>query len=180
MPEAPLRETKYGLVTDGDGWFVINARESRWRDTGPFGFFCDFEGKKRFPHFGINLSVLEPGQPMSLYHREKAQEAFLVLAGKCLLIVEGEERELRTWDLFYCAPETEHIVVGAGEGPAVVLAVGARGLARKGIVYTVSKTAQKHGAGVKKETTKSGEAYAGSPAWKRIQYQDGWLPDLSD
>jgi uncharacterized cupin superfamily protein len=177
VPEAPLRETKYGLVTDGDGWFVINARDSRWRNTGPFGMFCDFEGKKRFPHFGINLSVLEPGQPMSLYHREKAQEAFLILAGKCLLIVEDEERELRAWDFVHCPPETEHIIVGAGEEPSVVLAVGARGLARKGIVYVASKTARKHGAGVKKETAKAGEAYAGFPAWKRIAYQEGWLPD---
>jgi uncharacterized cupin superfamily protein len=176
VPEAPLRETKYGLVTDGDGWFVINARDSRWRDTGPHGIFCDFEGKKRFPHFGINLSVLQPGQPLSMYHREKAQEAFLVLAGKCLLIVEDQERELGAWDFFYCAPETEHIIVGAGEEPAIVLAVGARGLPRKGIVYTVSKTAQKHGAGVKRETTSSGEAYAGKPAWRRVSY-GGWLPD---
>ena len=30
-----------------------------------------------------------------MYHRENNQEAFLVLAGECLLIVEGEERPLR-------------------------------------------------------------------------------------
>ena len=176
VPEAPLRETKFGLVTDGEGWFVINARDSRWRDTGPLGIFCDFEGKKRFPHFGINLSVLEPGQPLSMYHREKAQEAFLVLAGKCLLIIEDEERDLQAWDFVYCPPETEHIIVGAGEESAIVLAVGARGLARKGIVYTVSKAARKHGAGMKRETTSSGEAYAGLPAWRRVSY-GGWLPD---
>jgi quercetin dioxygenase-like cupin family protein len=176
VPEAPLRRTKYGLVTYGDGWFVINARDSRWRDTGPLGFFCDFEGKKHFPQLGVNLNVLQPGQPMGMYHRENGQEGFLVLAGECLLIVEGEERELRVWDFFHCPPQTEHIIVGAGEEPAVVLAVGARGLARKGIVYTVSKVAQKHGAGVKQETTSRGEAHAGLPAWRRISY-GGWLPD---
>ena len=141
--EAPLRETKYGLAPDGEGWFVINARESRWRDTETFGRYCDFEGKRRFPQLGINLSILGPGQPMSMYHRENGQEGFLVLAGTCLLIVEGQERKLETWDFFHCPPETEHTIVGAGRGPAVVLAVGARGLPRKGFVYPVSKVARK-------------------------------------
>lgn len=174
--EAPLRETKYGLVTDGEGWFVINARDSRWRDMGPLGFYCDFEGKKRFPEFGINLNVLAPGQPLGMYHRENAQEAFLVLAGACLLIVEGEERELKAWDFFYCPPQTEHVIVGAGSEPAVVLAVGARGRGRKGMVYPVSKMAQKHAAGVKTETAKPAEAYAAFPRSSRVAYGEGWLP----
>jgi uncharacterized cupin superfamily protein len=174
VPEAPIRETKYGLVTDGEGWFVINARESRWRDTGPLGFYCDFEGKRRFPQLGINLNVLQPGQPLGMYHRENAQEGFLVLAGTCLLLVAGEERELKTWDFFHCPPQTEHVIVGAGEGLSVVLAVGARG-GRKGLVYPVSKIARKHHAGVKKETTKPAEAYAGVPKFSRCAYRDGWL-----
>jgi quercetin dioxygenase-like cupin family protein len=94
MPEAPLRKRKSGLVVDGEGWFVVNARESRWKDEGPLGSYCTFEGKRRFPHFGINVSVLESGERMGMYHREKSQEAFLVLAGDCTLIVEGEERRL--------------------------------------------------------------------------------------
>jgi uncharacterized cupin superfamily protein len=177
VPEAPPRKTKYGLVNDGEGWFVVNARESRWRDTGPLGFYCDFEGKRRFPQLGININVLEPGQPMGLYHRETSQEAFLVLAGTCLLLVEGEERELKTWDFFHCPPQTEHIIVGAGEEPAVVLAVGSRGRGRRGLVYPVSKLAQKHGASAKSETTKPAEAYAHLPRYSRCAYRDGWLPD---
>jgi len=176
--EAPLRETKYGLAPDGEGWFVINARESRWRDRETLGRYCDFEGKRRFPQLGINLSVLGPGQPMSMYHRENGQEGFLVLAGTCLLIVEGQERKLEAWDFFHCPPETEHTIVGAGRGPAVVLAVGARGLPRKGFVYPVSKVARKHSAGVKRETTKPPEAYAGFPKSRRVTYREGWLPDL--
>jgi uncharacterized cupin superfamily protein len=176
--EASLRRTKFGGVYDGDGWFVVNARESRWRDTGPLGFYCDFEGKRRFPQLGINLNVLQPGQAMGMYHRENAQEAFLVLSGECLLIVEGEERELKTWDFLHCPPQTEHIIVGAGSGPAVVLAVGARGRGRKGIVYPVSKAASLHDAGVGRETTKPAEAYAPLPAWNRCTYRDGWLPEL--
>jgi uncharacterized cupin superfamily protein len=178
VPEITPRQTKYGLVADGDGWFVINARESRWRDAGPLGLFCDFEGKRRFPQLGINLNVLEPGQPMGRYHRENRQEGFLVLAGTCLLIVEGRERELKTWDFFHSPPGTEHIIVGAGDGPAVVLAVGARGRGRKGLVYLHSELALKHGAGVEQETTKPQEAYADLPRWPRAAYTQGSLPDF--
>jgi uncharacterized cupin superfamily protein len=174
--EAPLRSTKYGLVADVDGWFVLNARDSRWRDYGPLGAACNFEGKRPFKQLGINLNVLEPGQPLSMYHRENKQEGFLVLAGECVLIVEGETRSLKSWDFFHCPGGTAHVIVGAGDGPAVVLAVGARG-GRKGIVYEVATAALEHGAGVDQETTKPAEAYARFPRSTRSSYRDGWLPD---
>jgi uncharacterized cupin superfamily protein len=177
MSEAPLRTTKHGLVADVDGWFVVNAREARWRDSGPFGTWCDFEGKRPFRQLGINISVLEPGQSLGYYHREAAQEDFLVLAGRCLLVVEDEERELGQWDLVHCPPGTAHMIVGAGEEPAVVLAVGARGLKRKGLVYLPSETARRHGISVDEETTKPNEAYAGLPRSRRVAYRDGLLPD---
>jgi uncharacterized cupin superfamily protein len=177
VPEAGLRSTKFGPVPDGDGWFVLNARETRWRDYGALGAACDFEGKRPFKQVGINLNVLNPGEPMSMYHRENHQEGFLVLAGECLLIVEGEERPLTAWDFFHCPGGTAHVLVGAGDGPAVVLAVGARG-GRKGIVYLVAEAAVEHGAGVAKETTKSREAYAAFPGSTRSRYRAGWLPDL--
>ena len=66
------------------------------------------------------------------------------------------------------------MILGAGDGPAVVLAVGARG-GRKGIVYLVDPVAVAHGAGVDEETTKSAEAYARLPGSKRAPYRDGWL-----
>lgn len=99
--EASLRVTRSGLAPEGEGWFIVNARESRWRDGGPLGVYCTFEGKRRFRQVGVDISVLEPGQPMAMYHRENAQEGFLVLAGECLLIVEGEERRLVAWDFFH-------------------------------------------------------------------------------
>ena len=179
--EAPVRMSKNGLVTDGEGWFVVNARESRWRDEGPLGSYCTFEGKRPFPHFGINISILEPGEIMAMYHREDGQEAFLVLAGECTLIVEGKERPLVQWDFFYCAPATEHVIVAAGEQSAVVLAVGARGRGfGGGIVYTVCEAAAQYGASVARETTKPAEAYekahAGLPRSKWVKYRPGWLP----
>jgi uncharacterized cupin superfamily protein len=177
--------SKNGLVVDGEGWFVVNACESRWRDQGPLGAYCTFEGKRRFPHFGINLSVLEPGQRMAMYHRENGQEAFLVLAGECTLIVEGEERQLRQWDFFYCAPGTEHVIVTNDKQAALILAVGARGRGvGGGIVYTVNNTAARYGASVKRETTKSAIAYshvyAVLPRSTWVNYRPGWLPAGTD
>jgi uncharacterized cupin superfamily protein len=166
-----------GLVTDGEGWFVVNARESRWRDAGSLGAYCTFEGKRRFPDFGININVLEPGKPMAMYHREATQEGFLVLSGTCVLVVEGQERTLRRWDFFHCPPGTEHVIIGAGDEPAVVFAVGARGRRRKGIVYPVSRVAGRYAASAKRETTKSAEAYAGLPRSRWAPYRDGWLGD---
>jgi quercetin dioxygenase-like cupin family protein len=93
--------SKNGLVVDGEGWFVINARDSRWKDEGPLGSYCTFEGKRRFPHFGINVSVLDPGERMGMYHRENAQEAFLVLSGECTCApVRGVRMTPRLTDLW--------------------------------------------------------------------------------
>jgi hypothetical protein len=69
------------------------------------------------------------------------------------------------------------VIVGAGNGPSVVVAVGARG-GRKGLVYEVDATAIAQGAGVERETTKPPEAYARFPRPVRVRYRDGWLPDL--
>jgi uncharacterized cupin superfamily protein len=121
--------------------------------------------------------VLESVQPLGLYHRERHQEGFLVLAGECVLIVEGETRTLRPWDFFHCPGGTAHVIVGAGESPAVVIAVGARG-GRKGLVYEVDANARELGAGVERETTKPREAYARFPRSVRTTYRYGWLPDL--
>jgi uncharacterized cupin superfamily protein len=175
--------SKHGLVVDAPGWFVVNARESRWKNEGPLGSYCNFEGKRRFPQLGFNINVLEPGEAIGMYHRENAQEGFLVLVGECLLIVEEQERRLRAWDFFHCPAGTSHIIVGAGEQPAVVVAVGARGRGTGGIVYPVSELAARHGASVERETTSPAEAYekihAELPRSRWVEYRPGWLPDTS-
>ena len=177
VAEARLREATHGLSPEGDGWFVVNAREARWREWDGFGVYCQFEGKRRFPRVGINVSVLEPGESLGLYHAEpRAQEDFLVVAGTCLLLVEEQERELRAWDFVHCPPGTNHIVVGAGDGPAVVVAVGARGRKHGGVVYPVSGLAARHRVSVETETRKPGEAYAAFGHSKRVRYREGLLP----
>jgi uncharacterized cupin superfamily protein len=157
--EAKLVRTDEGLVPEGEGWYVLNAREARWFHSDEFGSACTFEGDIRFPEFGINIGVMEPSQPGCLYHSEAAQEDFLVLAGECLLIVDGEERPLRQWDFFHCPAGTAHVLVGAGTRPALVLAAGARGEG-KTIVYPVSELAQRYGASAEQETPDPKEAYA--------------------
>jgi quercetin dioxygenase-like cupin family protein len=164
--EAPLQESEYGLVAAEDGWFAVNVRDAAWVRNEAFGDACIFEGGPvDFPHIGYTLAVLQPGQPNGLYHREDNQEDFLVLSGECLAIVEGQERPLKAWDFLHCPPGTEHILVGAGDGPCVVFMAGARGH-RGSTVYTRDETALRHGAGVETETGESKEAYAPFPKWR--------------
>jgi uncharacterized cupin superfamily protein len=175
VPEAPLEQTEHGLVPKGEGWFVLNARDAAWLE-GELGAYCRFEGEARFPRLGINLNVLEPGQPMSMYHWEDDQEDFLVLAGEALLVVEGEERPLRQWDLVHCPARTRHVIVGAGSGQSVVLAVGSRQAAEDWGAYPVEGAALRHGAGVEAETASPEEAYARFPKSQPSSYRAGWLP----
>jgi uncharacterized cupin superfamily protein len=179
VPESPLEPTEHGLVPNEDGWFVLNARDARWRLGQGRGADCRFEGEPEFSQLGIRLVTLGPGEPMAMYHWEADQEDFLVLAGEALLIIEGEERPLRRWDLVHCPAETKHVIVGAGEAPCLVLAVGARdrstGPDWGG--YTVDEAALRHGAGVEQETADAREAYARFPEREPTRYRQGWLPE---
>jgi uncharacterized cupin superfamily protein len=173
VPEAPLERTEGGLAPAGEGWFVLNAREARWLD-GEFGAFTRFEGAPRFPTLGINIGVLAPGQPSCMYHGEDEQEDFLVLSGECLLLIEGEERVLRAWDFVHCPAWTEHVFVGAGTGPCAILAVGSRSGGE--VLYPESDLAQRHRAGVGRETTDPHEAYADIEPDVDSGYPEGALP----
>ena len=178
VPEAPLEQTDTGLVAKGEGWFVLNARESRWYHAPGRSAVCDFEGDVDFAQLGINLSVLQPGESMGMYHWEADQEDFLVLSGEALLLVEGQERPLRQWDFVHCPRDTKHTVIGAGNGPSVVLAVGARVRSVDNPDwggYTVDETASRHGAGVDQETTEPREAYAGLTKRQPTRYDPDWL-----
>jgi uncharacterized cupin superfamily protein len=140
-------------------WWVLNARDMRWQEN-ELGASAEFDKHiDRFEEFGINLTVLQPGQPMTMYHRESYQEGFLVLRGECLLIVEGEEVPVRQWDYVHCDPEVAHAIVGAGEGSSLVLAVGNR-IGPDSILYPRDETALKHDAGVMEDTPLPREAYA--------------------
>ena len=179
VPEAKLEQTENGVVPVSDGWFVLNARDARWRHADERGAYSVLEGDREFPQIGIHLVALHPGEPMAMYHWEADQEDFLVLAGDALLIVEGEERPLRRWDFVHCPAETKHTIVGAGLGPCLVLAVGARMLTREPAWggYPVDEAALRHGAGVEEETTVPDQAYAPVKRRQPTAYREGWIPD---
>src|SRR5437764_8899291 len=147
--EAELQETDAGLVPASTGWFVMNARDARWfhrpgRDSLPLTGDDEFEAETYFPMLGMSIQVLAPGEPNAMYHWETEQEDFLVLAGEALLIVEGQERKLRQWDFVHCPPETQHVFVGAGDGPCVIFMAGGR-TGEKRVTYPRSELALSHG-----------------------------------
>jgi quercetin dioxygenase-like cupin family protein len=156
MAEARLEDG----VPQTVGWFVVNARDARWMHND-MRTVCHFggEGEAHFDDLGIRLYWLTPGQPMAMYHHEAGQEDFLVLRGSALLIVEGEERELRAWDFFHCPPRTPHTMVATGDEPALVVAVGAR-KERGSVRYPADATAARHGASAERDTGSPAEAYA--------------------
>lgn len=163
---APLTATASGLAPDGAGWFAVNVRDAAWYSNDALGAGCVFEGggEGRFSELGFRVRVLWPGQPNANYHSEAAQECFLVLAGRCLLLIEGEERELEAWDFVHSPPGVEHAFVGAGEGPCVIVMAGTR-KEEPGYFYPRSDVARRHDAGVDEETTDPAAAYARFPAW---------------
>ena len=168
-PEAALRRDESGgLAPAGEGWFIVNVAEAQARHSERFGDGCRFEGATRFPEFGINVRVLPPGKPACLYHREDCQEAFLVLRGECLAIVEEQERRLRVGDFLFTPPGTNHVLVGAGPAPCVVLMVGTR-KADQELHYPVSPAASRHGASVERATSSPPEAYGQGGPWPAPQ-----------
>ena len=178
VEEARLEAGPSGLVPATPGWFVVNIRDAEWKTHAAFGSACLFESQESpFPDVGVNIRVLEPGQPNCYYHWETNEEHFLVLHGECVLIVNDEERPLRAWDLVHGPPETKHVFVGAGTGPSVILMVGGRSR-EDGGSYPVSDAAVRHGAGVAREVETPEEAYAGHgrrqpgrpPGWNQLPW----------
>ena len=181
MAEAPLENNGSGLAPAGDGWFVVNVRDAQWLTSEggvkqSTGSECPFEsGKAEFAQLGIRLHVLEPGESNGLYHGENTQEDFLVLSGECTVLVEEQERPLKAWDFVHCPGGTRHVFVGAGDGPCVVLMVGARP-PEGSIVYPVSQLALAHGAGVQVEAHDPSDAYADLPEPRREPLPELGLP----
>jgi uncharacterized cupin superfamily protein len=176
VAEARVECAEHGLKPVSEGWFVVNVRDTRWFDSRGCDRFTVLDSEEaRFTQVGIGIGVVRPGEPNAMYHGEDAQEDFLVLSGECLLIVEGEERPLKAWDFVHCPPWTEHVFVGAGDGPCVVLGVGARRKGR-GLRYLLNETALKHRAGVEEETTDPSVAYARFPEAEPIPCPEEFPP----
>jgi uncharacterized cupin superfamily protein len=164
IERAQMETTDHGLEPKDDGWFVLHAGDAQWIRSDKFGVFCKFEGETRFPQVGVNIHVVQPGQPACLYHRESLQEDFFVLSGECILLIEEEEQRLTAGHFVHCPPGTRHVFVGAGDGPCAILMIGARS-SEKGLLYPVSDLAGRHGASAEKETSDPRVAYAKTPGF---------------
>ena len=165
--EARLERVASGLAPVNPGWFVVNTAEAAWVNHESFGGVCIFEsddfvlrGRPDLteyvkPHAGFTIRVVPPGQTSGGYHAESVQEDFLILSGECMLIIEEEERHLRTWDFVHCPPMTAHAFVATDDGPCVILATGNRrdDLER---IYPRSEVALRHGAESKLTTADHG------------------------
>src|SRR5512139_1506410 len=103
--EAEMEPTEAGLRPADDGWYVLNVTDA-FAIGDDRGHSFRLNRRRETVDYGMNITVLEPGQVSSLYHAESNQEDFLVLFGECLALIEGQERRLRQWDFFHAAPWT--------------------------------------------------------------------------
>jgi uncharacterized cupin superfamily protein len=95
-----------------------------------------------FPDTGVNVQIMQPGQPNCRYHSEPVQEDFL-----------------------HCPAGVEHVFVGAGDGPCAVLMIGSR--RRDEAHYPVNEVAARYGASAARATDDPEEAYAD---WRRDEW----------
>jgi len=161
------------MIEERGGWFVKNVKDAEWVRTEPFGLACGFDVDDPFPQTGIHIFVLEPGKPNCRYHREEAQEDFLVLAGRCKLLVNGEEHAVGAWDLVHCPAGVTHVFVGDGDGPCAILAIGHRpGKDEQKLFYPQSELARKYNAEAPEPTADPRVAYSDVPPRKKADAPD--------
>jgi len=143
--------------------FIVPVGAARALSHSRRATMIDFEPDDApWPDLGVNIQVMQPGQPNCRYHSEPVQEDFLVLHGECIVILDGEERSLQQWDFLHCPAGTEHVFVGAGDGPCAVLMIGSRRLDEAH--YPVNAVAARYDASVDTATDDPAEAYAD---WRR-------------
>jgi uncharacterized cupin superfamily protein len=166
MREAQMKQTDAGVRPASDGWYVVNVAEAAGSTRRQGAVHASFETPaNEFTQYALNVVVLDDGVPNCLYHRESNQESFLVLDGSPLLLIEGEERRLRTWDLVHCPPGATHVFVG----PGAILMIGGRDPGEQ-VHYPVDELAAKHGASAVEPSDDPTEAYPAA-GWSR-----GWKP----
>jgi uncharacterized cupin superfamily protein len=142
-----------------DETLVINVAEGRTSRHPRRATVIEFEPEDGlWADTGVNIQIMQPGVPNCRYHSEPVQEDFLVLQGECIVILEGEERHLKQWDLVHCPAGAEHVFVGAGDGPCAVLMIGSR--REDAAHYPVNEVAAKYDASVASPTDEPAVAYA--------------------
>ena len=184
MTEARLEDKGNGLVAAGQGWFVMNVRKGRWSDKPAQGYAIsltgrdEYEAETFFPMLGMAIRVMAPGDVATTYHWETEAEDFLVLAGECIAVIEGEERRLKQWDFVHCPPEAKHAFIGASDEPCVLLCASSRQFQKDGPwgYYCADETAAKYNAASPEDTQDGSVAYARFPETRETRYPGGLLP----
>jgi uncharacterized cupin superfamily protein len=161
-----MPEDRPFVLNLADAPALAHSRRATLVDPEPEGLY--------WPDLGVNVQIMQPGQPNCRYHSEPVQEDFLVLHGECLVVLDGEERGLRQWDFVHCPAGTEHVFVGAGDGPSVVLMIGSRREDRAH--YPVNEVAARYDASVREPTDDPDEAYADWRTEPRRRVPLTWPP----
>ena len=69
---------------------IVNLAEARAVGNPHRGLALLPEGEPgTWPDVGVNVRIMQPGQPNCRYHSEPVQEDFLVLHGECPVIMDG-------------------------------------------------------------------------------------------
>lgn len=153
--------------------FVLSLADARALSHSRRATLIDFEPDDApWPDLGVNVQVMQPGHPNCRYHSEPGQEDFLVLHGECIVILDGEERSLHQWDFVHCPAGTEHVFVGAGDGPSAVLMIGSRD--DRAAHYPVNDRAARYDASVAEATDDVAEAYADWRQEPRRRIDNPW------
>src|SRR4051794_2843906 len=156
-----------------DQTLIMNLADAPALSHSRRATLIDFEPDDApWPDTGVNVQIMEPGQPNCRYHSEPVQEDFLVLHGECVVILDGEERALRQWDFLHCPAGTEHVFVGSGDGPCAVLMIGSR--REDAAYYPVNDVAAKYDASVTTTTDDPNEAYADWRQERRRPTENPW------
>jgi uncharacterized cupin superfamily protein len=179
--EARLEDVGSGLAPVTPGWFVVNVRDAAWLNNDRFGGVCIFESDhvvlrlrpelEDVTHIaGFTMRVMQPGQPSGTYHQEsEVQEDFLVLAGECMLLIDGEERQLHTWDVARIPPDVPHTFIGTGDKPSVILGSGNRSESSV-ISRTSDEVALRHGVEDEQQQPYGPWKHERPPRWDELPW----------
>ena len=174
VPEAQLKQTELGLVPAGPGWFVLNAREATWIRSESAGRTPSSRARRSSASSASASRSSAPASAASTT-ASAARRTSSSSPASASSIIEGEERRLKAWDFVHCPPWTNHVFVGAGDGPCAIVMVGNR-VGGFEVVYAANEVAAKYEASVPKDTSSPDEAYAGFGPEERAAYREGWLP----
>ena len=173
MDEAEIVTTQHGDVPLGQGWYVLNAQRAPLQHSPGFGGSdLSFQGDAGSPRWASTSACSSPGAVLHVPPRGPPRRASSSSSGCCLAIVEGHERTLEAWDFLHSPGGTEHVLVGAGDGPCVIVAFGAR-RQDDGTLYVASQVAASYCVSVAADTPDPSVAYADAPP-----FVDGPAPPL--